>query len=187
MALAEGQATLATAGDNIAVLMGIEGAAARAYFAGMAAILPDTLGFTGRNRRPPKDPVNACLSLSYTLLHAEAALAAQGAGLDPLLGGLHRPAFGRESLASDLIEPLRPLADAWLLEQLRLRTLRPEDFEHTGQGCRLRKAGRERFYQSFESWLPGKRRWLRRQSRLLARAFKTEASPDLAHWPEEEP
>jgi CRISPR-associated protein Cas1 len=95
----------ADSGDTfvrLATLRGLEGTAARAHFAGLAAVLPPALGFTGRNRRPPRDPANACLSLGYTLLHAEAVTAAQAAGLDPLLGFYHRPAFGCESLASDL-------------------------------------------------------------------------------------
>ena len=88
---------------DLANLRGREGAAARAYFGGLAGVMPPALQFTGRNRRPPRDPVNACLSLGYTLLHAQAVQACATAGLDPLLGFYHRPAFGRESLASDLI------------------------------------------------------------------------------------
>lgn len=101
-------------------------------------MLPPALGFTGRNRRPPRDPANACLSLGYTLLHAEAVTAAQAAGLDPLLGFYHRPAFGRESLASDLIEPLRAEVDAWVAALFRDRALREDHFtrpESPGGAC----------------------------------------------------
>src|SRR6185437_5789258 len=95
-------------------LRGLEGAGAAAYFPAFALLFAPALGFSGRNRRPPRDPVNAALSLAYTLLHFEAVRAAQAAGLDPLLGTLHQPAYGRESLACDLIEPLRPRLDAWV-------------------------------------------------------------------------
>ena len=93
-------------------LRGIEGAAAAAYFQGFTRLFPPSLEFTGRNRRPPRDPVNAVLSLSYTPLHFEAVQAVCAAGLDPLIGFYHELVFGRESLASDLIEPLWPKVDA---------------------------------------------------------------------------
>lgn len=99
---------------DLASLRGLEGAGARAYFQGYTALYPPSLAFTGRNRRPPRDPVNACLSLAYTLLHLDAVRAAHAAGVDPLLGFYHRPAFGRESLAADLVEPLRSEADSWV-------------------------------------------------------------------------
>jgi CRISPR-associated endonuclease Cas1 len=101
----------------------------------MAAVMPPALQFTGRNRRPPRDPVNACLSLGYTLLHAQAVQACAVAGLDPLLGFYHRPAFGRESLASDLIEALRPAVDLWVWELVRSRTLLEDHFSHARPRC----------------------------------------------------
>ncbi len=155
---------------------GLEGAAARAYFQGFAALFPPALGFTGRNRRPPRDPVNACLSLAYTLLHFEAVQAAHMAGLDPLLGFYHRPAFGRESLASDLIEPLRPHIDAWVWHLFRDRSLRSEHFGNDGEACLLGKAGREIFYLQYEEQAKAPRRLLRRQCRLLARHLRRRGS-----------
>lgn len=165
---------------------GLEGAAARAYFAGFSAVFPPELGFTGRNRRPPRDPVNACLSLAYTLLHFDAVRAAHTAGLDPLLGFYHRPAFGRESLASDLIEPLRPHADAWVWQLFRQRTLRADHFGRDGDACLLGKAGREAFYQHYESFAGPPRRLLRRQCRLLAAFFRGRGEPFIAQGDEED-
>lgn len=164
---------------------GLEGAAARAYFAGFAALFPPALGFTGRNRRPPRDPVNACLSLAYTLLHFDAVRSAHIAGLDPLLGFYHRPAFGRESLASDLIEPLRPHADAWVWQLFRERTLREDHFGRDGDACLLGKAGRETFYKHYEGFAGPPRRLLRRQSRLLAAFLRGRGEPLLAHEDED--
>jgi CRISP-associated protein Cas1 len=71
---------------SIGGLRGLEGAAAAAYFGGFADLLPHALTFAGRNRQPPRDPVNVVLSLGYTLLQAEAVLALYGAGLDPFVG-----------------------------------------------------------------------------------------------------
>jgi CRISPR-associated protein Cas1 len=135
---------------SIASLRGLEGAGAAAYFEGFADLLPARLKFSGRNRRPPRDPVNALLSLGYTLLHAEAVLALYGAGLDPFIGFYHALDFGRESLACDLVEPLRVEVDRHALMLFRAEKLRPEDFSTTASGCLLGKAGRARFYGEWE-------------------------------------
>lgn len=170
---------------DIASIRGIEGAAARAYFEGLAAVFPPSCSFKGRNRRPPKDPVNACLSLAYTLLHGEAVRAAHMVGIDPMLGFYHRPAFGRESLACDLIEPLRPAADAWVWTMWRTRQLREEHFTTAHGACLLGKAGRERFYQGWESSASHRRRWLRLQSAALARMLRTEGETWIVHEDDE--
>lgn len=157
-------------------LRGMEGAAARAYFAGLGAVFPPSVGFKGRNRRPPRDPVNACLSLGYTLMHFDAVRAAHAAGLDPLIGFYHRPSFGRESLASDLIEPIRPLLDAWVWELFRTETLRDDHFNRENGACLLGKAGRERFYVRWESFARTHRRWLRVRCGQLARDLRREGA-----------
>lgn len=161
---------------NTASLRGLEGAAARAHFGALAALFPPELGFAGRNRRPPRDPVNACLSLAYTMLHFDAVRAAHAAGLDPLLGFYHRPAFGRESLACDLIEVLRPHADAWVWQQFRSHTLRAEHFSQHNGACVLGKAGREHFYSAWEKSAKLPRRWLRAHCAHLARNLRTDGS-----------
>lgn len=177
---------LAQTTPDHSTLRGHEGAAARAYFQAYAALMPPAFGFTGRNRRPPRDPINAGLSLAYTLLHSDAVRAAHMAGLDPMLGFYHRPTFGRESLASDLIEPLRPQADAWLWEQIRSRKLRAEHFHHDGQACLLGKAGRDIFFAAWEQHAKHHRRWLRIQSAALAKQWRTQGMPLLAAPDEEE-
>ncbi|MBK9444491.1 MAG: CRISPR-associated endonuclease Cas1, partial [Comamonadaceae bacterium] len=121
----------------LASLRGLEGAAARAYFGGLAGVFAPALGFAGRNRRPPRDPVNVCLSLSYTMAHLQAVQSCVSAGLDPLLGFYHRPSFGRESLASDLIEPLRPAIDQWVWQLLRAEALRADHFTIDKGACLL--------------------------------------------------
>lgn len=170
------------AGLSVSSIRGLEGAAAAAYFSGYPSLFPESLQFKGRNRRPPKDPVNACLSLAYTLVHIEAVRATYGAGLDPFIGFYHQPAFGRESLASDCMERLRPLVDRWVWECVRNRTVRTEDFAMDKGACLLRKAGRQRFYQAFETLARPCSRYLRRQAYVIARAL----ADDAGEWPSEE-
>jgi len=157
---------------------GLEGASARLYFAGLSHLFPPSLQFNGRNRRPPRDPVNAVLSLAYTLAHHEAVRACHLAGLDPLLGFLHKPAWGRESLACDLIEPFRPRLDAWVWGLFRERVLRPEDFHRDKGAVLLGKAGRHRFYEAYEAKSPVWSRALVRLARALASSV-TKKTPDL--------
>lgn len=174
------------AGPDITRLRGLEGAAARAYFAGYGALFAPELQFAGRNRRPPRDPVNVCLSLAYTLLHFDAVRAAQAAGLDPLLGFYHRPCFGRESLACDLIEPLRPLADGWVWQQFRSGLLRPDQFSQDKGACLLGKAGRAQFYPAWERFAPLPRRWLRQRCAALARQLRRQGEPLLQNPDDDE-
>ncbi len=157
---------------GLPAVLGIEGAASAAYFQAYLRLYPDALGFKGRNRRPPRDPVNAVLSLTYTLLHYEAVSVCHAAGLDPYVGYLHAPAYGRESLACDLIEPLRPVADAWVHGLFRERELRADHFRKDKGACLLDKAGRARFYPVYESFAHTQRRRLRRLARLVVRGIR---------------
>ncbi|MBU3696531.1 CRISPR-associated endonuclease Cas1 [Dechloromonas sp.] len=136
---------------SISSLRGLEGAAAATYFEALAEILPESLHFHGRNRNPPRDPVNATLSLTYTMLHAETVLALYGTGLDPFIGFYHSLNFGRESLACDVMEALRPQADRFVLTLFRQGTLSADDFSRTDGACLLGKAGRSRYYVAYET------------------------------------
>ena len=132
------------------MLRGREGTAARAFFPAFASAFPPALEFTGRNRRPPRDPVNVCLSLGYTLLHAEALSVAARHGFDPTLGVYHDLAHDRESLACDLAEPARPRVDAFVHRLFADAILRAEDFSgRGGAGCTMGKSGRRMFYRGF--------------------------------------
>lgn len=150
------------AAADTAQLRGLEGAAAARYFAALAYVLPDSLNFNGRNRRPPADAFNAVLSLGYTLLHFELVRQVYLTGLDPFVGFYHGIEHGRESLACDLVEPIRPLYDEWAVSLFADGVLRAEDFSMRGGACEMGKAGRMRFYAAFEtaakSWRPQMRR-----------------------------
>lgn len=137
--------------NTLAELRGIEGKAASYYFSALHHLLPSSLGFTHRVRRPPTDPFNALLSLSYTIAHSEFILALYGAGLDPYIGFFHSLDYGRESLACDLIEPLRPIIDRWVIQCFEDNKLTPEHFSQTSSGCFLGKEGRIIFYQAIEN------------------------------------
>lgn len=127
--------------DGIDVLRGAEGEAAFAYFSvfGLLVRSPDeAMRFAGRSRRPPLDPVNALLSFLYTLLTHDCRSAAEGVGLDPAVGFLHRERPGRPSLALDLMEELRPiLADRLALSLINRRQVRARDFEVKDGGAVL--------------------------------------------------
>jgi len=145
---------------SIAALRGLEGSGAAVYFEALSEIIPESLHFYNRNRRPPKDPVNALLSLTYTLLHAEAVLALYGSGLDPFIGFYHALDFGRESLACDVMEALRPQADEFVLGLFRSEAIHADDFSTTNAGCLLGKAGRSRYYGAWETRAESFRRQL---------------------------
>lgn len=160
-------------------LRGIEGAVAAAWFRAYARLLPPSLGFAGRRRRPPPDPVNAALSLGYTLATAEAARAATVAGLDVAVGLLHGLAHGREALALDLVEPARPLVDRFVHDLFHERRLTARSFAKTGEGAvLLGKAGRSTFYTAWEEQAaPAMRRLLRAVCREGVRRIRALGPP----------
>lgn len=123
------EARVARAAD-LDVLRGLEGLGAAAYFKGFgAAITNPAFVFSGRNRRPPRDPVNAALSFGYTLLMTRVESAIHTVGLDVALGALHEAGRGKPALALDLMEPWRPvLVDRVVLRLVNRGQLTPGDF-----------------------------------------------------------
>jgi CRISPR-associated protein Cas1 len=132
-----------------------EGEAAATYFSVFQYLLranTDTFNFHGRNRRPPRDPVNALLSFVYALVRTECEAALEGVGLDPQIGFLHAVRPGRPSLALDLMEELRPLlADRLVLTLINRRQLTPKHFtERPGGGVSLTDDGRRTLLTSYQ-------------------------------------
>jgi len=151
--------------SSLDALRGMEGAGAAMYFEAYRTLFASRLAFNGRNRRPPRDPVNVVLSLTYTLMHAEAIRVLIATGFDPQLGIYHRPEFGRESLACDLMEIYRPLADRWVWRLFAHERLRPDHFslrDEGGKPCVLGKAGRAEYYRRYEYKARRWRKMLRR-------------------------
>ncbi|MBE9182540.1 type I-D CRISPR-associated endonuclease Cas1 [Oculatella sp. LEGE 06141] len=161
---------------------GIEGLAARDYFACWSEMVGDRWVFRGRNRRPPTDPVNALLSFAYGLLRVQVTAAVHLAGLDPYIGYLHEAQRGQPALVLDLMEEFRPLvADNVVLSVLNKREVQPQDFEESLGAYRLLEAPRKTFLQAFERKMGDEfkhpvfgyrctyRRAVELQARLLAR------------------
>ena len=160
--------------SSIDTVRGIEGAAAHHYFSAYASLFPPALAFSGRNRRPPRDPVNALLSLGYTLLHGEVQQAIESVGLDPWLGLYHEPAHGRASLACDLVEVYRPQVDELTWKLIRERILREHHFSTSDEACLLNKEGRSFYYPVFEARAQRLRPRLRKVALYLARELQSQ-------------
>ena len=156
---------------GIECLRGLEGGAAASYFTAYTAPFPDSLKFIKRTRRPPEDPVNAMLSLTYTLLHYEVVREIEMIGLDPFIGFYHQFEYGRESLACDIVEPYRHHVDRWVWELFRKRAFAARDFSEGKErpGCYLKKDGRSRYYFHYEEWAENIRKTLREEVQNLAR------------------
>ncbi|MCS7304257.1 MAG: CRISPR-associated endonuclease Cas1 [Thermoguttaceae bacterium] len=180
------QAAVATDPNS---LLGIEGAAAQTYFAAFAKLLkPDTsFNFQARNRRPPRDPVNALLSFLYALLVKELTIGVHTIGFDPMLGFFHRPRYGRPSLALDLAEEFRPLlADSVVLSLINTGQINQDHFIRRAGAVALTDQGRRTVIAAFERRLDSLirhplfgyrisyRRILHVQARLLARTLLAE-------------
>ena len=145
---------------NADVLRGLEGNAARIYFAAFPDLLAGTpFGFPGRRRRPPTDPINSLLSLGYTLLLAELRNALHGYGLDPFAGVFHASDGGQPSCPLDLMEPLRCLVDR-LVIRLAKQVYTPDDFHIDEKGaCLLQDGRRGSFYKAWDEFLAERLLW----------------------------
>lgn len=162
--------TLNTKDIEMENLRGLEGGASATYFQAYTKMFPESLKFKKRNRRPPEDPVNAMLSLCYTLLHYEMVREIEVIGLDPTIGFYHQFDYGRESLACDLVELYRTDVDRLVWEIFRERIFAVRDFAHEDErpGCYLKKESRKRFYPLYEEWAKGIRPQLVNAVRTLA-------------------
>lgn len=139
---------------NIDSLRGLEGAAASLYFQNFGTMLKGTafeeFNFNGRNRRPPRDPVNALLSQGYSILAKELTGMCHAVGLDPFIGIFHQPRFGRPALALDLMEEFRPLiVDSVVISLLNRRELDSSDFVNTAKGTFMTSEGRRQFWRAW--------------------------------------
>ena len=163
--------------------------AAALYFGAFAGMIKVGEGeglagfnFEHRNRRPPRDPVNALLSFAYSLLSRDLTIVCHAVGFDPFLGYYHQPRFGRPALALDLMEGFRPLiADSAVLTAINTRMVTPDDFLKAGDAVGLTRRGRSAFIRAYEQRMDqlvthpifgyriSYRRVLEVQTRLLAR------------------
>ncbi len=140
--------------SDLTELLGIEGNAAAIYFEQFESMLKQgedwKFDWHGRNRRPPRDPVNALLSLGYSMLAKELTGVCHAVGLDPFLGFMHQPRYGRPALALDLMEEFRPLiADSVAISLVNRGELGPEDFIRGANGTFLNDRGRKAFWEAW--------------------------------------
>jgi len=183
--------------ESIESLLGIEGTAARRYFGDFSGMLKgastEDFDLDGRNRRPPRDPINALLSFCYSLLTKELSLAVRSVGLDGMLGFYHQPHFGRPSLALDLMEEFRPvIADSVVIGAINNGIVQRADFVRAAGAVALSQPARKRLILSFERRMDqlvthpvfdyriSYRRVLEVQARLLSRVLLGE----LPRYPE---
>lgn len=154
----------AQAATSMPYLLSVEGQAARLYFGAFSGMLKPRpaddashewrFDFNSRNRRPPRDPVNAMLSYAYTLLAKDLSVLAQIIGFDPYLGFYHQPRYGRPSLALDVMEEFRPLiADSVVLTVVNTGVLTPDDFIRRGPSVAMKDTARKRFIRAYETRL----------------------------------
>jgi len=171
-------------------LLGIEGVAAQLYFSRLGSLLKTDdleLSFKGRNRRPPRDPVNAVLSYLYGILAKECFVTLLAVGFEPYLGFYHQPRYGRPALALDLMEEFRPLvADSVVVSLFNNRELEVKDFVITDEGVMIGSSAKRKVVAGYERRMDTKithplfgykisyRRVLEVQSRLLARVISGE-------------
>jgi CRISPR-associated protein Cas1 len=180
----------AEAASNSESLLGIEGAAAGCYFSRFENMLKaggKDFSFIDRNRRPPRDPVNAVLSYLYGILVKDLFVTLLAVGFDPYLGFYHRPRYGRPALALDMMEEFRPLiADSVAITLFNNGELSRNDFIKTRIGVTLTPGGKKAVVGGYERRMETEivhpifgykvsyRRVLEVQARLLARAFSGE-------------
>jgi len=145
--------------ESVETLLGLEGAASASYFRLFAQCVPQPWKFEKRTAHPPRDPVNALLSLSYTLIYNRMASHLNMIGLDAYQGFFHMTRHGHAALASDLMEEFRPLiADALVLKLLRRKQLKPADILEEKGEFRLCAEGSKIFFTEFERKLNSRRK-----------------------------
>lgn len=138
--------------------MGVEGMCSNIYFNSFREMLKCNITFEGRNRRPPRDPVNSLLSLTYTFLTKDMCLIIDNESFESYLGFLHGIRYGRKSLALDLVEEWRqPIGDRLVLKLLNKRMLSEDDFrEGDERGIYLNENGFRKFCSEYGKTMSGK-------------------------------
>lgn len=139
-------------------ILGVEGMCSNIYFGAFAHMLDFDFQFNGRNRRPPKDPINVIISLAYTLLTKEVSSALDSESFEPYLGFLHGIRYGRKSLALDIVEQFRqPVVDRLVIILFNKRMIGKFDFEYPKEGhVVLTEDGFKKFCTEYEKWMTGR-------------------------------
>ena len=141
--------------EDVDELRGLEGMASRVYFQAVPLIVDaERWPWKGRNRRPPKDPLNAMFSYGYTFLEREVRVAIAGAGMDCRLGFFHSNNGRKDSLVFDLMELFRTnVIDRFVFRSVNLKIFSPDQFETLADGCRFRQEERRVWIYQYEKYM----------------------------------
>lgn len=143
--------------ENASKLMGLEGMASNLYFRAFGRMFKCEFSFDGRNRRPPRDPINVMISLGYTFLTKEVSNALEGESFEMYLGFLHGIRYGRKSLPLDLVEEFRqPVVDRMIVRMFNKRMIQKYDFTFDEDAVILNEDGFRKFCKEFERWMTDK-------------------------------
>lgn len=138
-------------------VLGIEGMCSSIYFKSFAQMFRCKITFPGRNRRPPKDPINVILSLGYTFLTREVSTALEAESFEMYLGFLHGIRYGRKSLALDMVEEFRqPVVDRLVIRLFNKQIFSEYDFDTEEESIALNEEGFRKFCREYEKWLTDK-------------------------------
>ena len=176
--------------DNLEALRGAEGYASRTWFEALPVLIrreETEFFFAGRNRRPPRDPINAMLSFGYSMLVKDIVGELMRVGLDPYIGFLHSAVYGRPALALDLMEEFRPIVvDSAVLTAINTNMVGPQNFDTTDCSCLMNEGGRKSFFQAYRNRMNEEivhplfgyklsyRRTIELQARMLAKTISGE-------------
>ena len=172
-------------------LLGLEGSGSAAYYGVFGSLLKGEWAFPGRVKRPPTDPVNALLSFGYTVLTNQVVSLIHAVGLDPGLGVLHQPGFGKPALALDLVEDFRPIiVDSVVVTMINTGQITLTDFEAELGAYRLKDAARRTFIEKLEARLSeqaqhplfGYKVSYRRSIELQARLFAKHVQGEIERY-----
>lgn len=164
-------------------ILGVEGMCSNIYFGAYGHMFKDGIKFSGRNRRPPRDPVNVMLSLGYTFLTKEVCMALEAESFEMYLGFLHGIRYGRKSLALDIVEEFRqPVIDRMVLRGFNTNMFTIDHFNIEGDAILLKEEGFIKFCQTFEKWMKDNyytgdrsnfREFIHRQARRLKQSLQS--------------
>lgn len=173
-------------------ILGVEGICSNIYFGAFGRMFRCGFEFHGRNRRPPRDPINVMISLGYTFLTKEVSNALDAESFEMYLGFLHGIRYGRKSLALDIVEEFRqPVVDRLVIRLFNKRMITKYDFSTEEEQVLLNEEGFKKFCREFERWMTDKdfsggemsfRSRIREQVGLLKKSVQTEAAYLPFRW-----
>lgn len=142
------------ASDDIDVLMGCEGRIRKTYYSAFNKILKNDFGFNSREKRPPKDPINALISFGNMQMYTTVLAEIYKTQLDPTISYLHEPSTKRFSLSLDISEIFKPLiVDPVIFKLINNRVINSDDFNYEDSFCFLNDNGKKKFIKEYEEKL----------------------------------